>query len=229
MRLLELLFCGKLPPGIRCASIRFSPLPRALMTLIFLPTLFLPYSVPSANAKMVVREQVKYYRVSGKTGRQVHSKFGRLGPRWMRLQHGIAGTQRVYDFKNIKFVKRGRKCVLSSVDIDLLITYYYPKWVNKSSASKSAQKLWKRLQRELIRHEKTHGKFFKETMRLIEKELLKITGRYSNGCRGMAITVKRKLAKINKIGDAKHTAFDRREQSASAKIRKVEHAFIKAK
>ena len=181
------------------------------------------------NAKLIVKEQTKFYKVWGKTGRQVHEKFGRRGPSWMRRQHGIAGTQRIFDFKNFKFAERRGRCVLTHVDIHLSLVYYYPNWVNKKTASKSTQRLWAKLKRELIRHEKTHGKYFKETMKLVEKELFKTTGKLSNGCRGMANTVKRKLEKINKKGEEKHIAFDRREQRSGAAIRRLEHAFIKAR
>ncbi len=48
--------------------------------LAFIAILFLPISVMPANARVVVKETTKFYNVTGRTGRQVHSKFGRRGP-----------------------------------------------------------------------------------------------------------------------------------------------------
>lgn len=191
--------------------------------------LVLAFGIVDSNAKVIIKEKTQYYNVTGKTGKQVHSKLGRRGPWKMRRKHAIAATQRTFDFKNIKFSERGNKCVLTNVDVHLNLIYYYPRWINKKKASKKLQKLWASFSRELVRHEKTHGKYFKETMRQFERELLRIKGKRSNDCVGMADIARSRLDKAYKKGEAKHTAFDRREKRASSKVRKLEEAFVKAK
>ena len=111
----------------------------------------------------------------------------------------------------------------------LNLTYYFPKWINKKRGAKTTQQAWNRFSKELVRHEKTHGKYFKDTVRQFERDLLRVTDRVSNKCNGMGKKVRTKLDKIYKRGEAKHLAFDRREKKKSAKIRKLERAFIKAK
>ena len=182
-----------------------------------------------ADAKIYIKEQVKYYTVSGKTGKQIHAKLGRGGPWRIRRKHAIAATIRSYDFKNFKVRERGKKCVLASVDVHLKLIYYYPKWINRKRASNKLQKLWVKFSRELVRHEKTHGKYFKETSRLVEKEILRASGRLSRDCRDFGDNVKKRLDKIYKKGEARHDAFDRREKKATAKIRKLERALIKSR
>ncbi len=189
----------------------------------------LSVSMGEANARLIINEQTKTYNVSGKSGKQVHAKFGRRGPWKMRRKHAIAATQRKFDFKNIKIVKRGNKCVFAKMDIYLSLTYYYPNWINKSSASKKTQRLWGSFMRELVRHEKTHGKFFKETLRQFEKELVRISRKSFKSCRQMNAIALRKLETIYKKGEVRHLAFDRREGKPSAKIRKLEKAFLKSK
>ncbi len=182
-----------------------------------------------AQAKLIIKEQTKFYMVSGKTGKQVHKKLGRGGPLWMRKKHGIAGTQSIYKLRNFKFGEHRNKCTVENVDVVVTLVYYYPKWTNKKSASKKAQKLWRSLEKELVRHEKTHGKYFKETMRKIEKEILRTTGRLSNRCRGMAGSAKRRMKMAHRRGEVKHAAFDRRERNPATKLRKIERAFIKVR
>ena len=181
-----------------------------------------------ANARLVIKETTKTYSVSGKTGKQVHAKLGRSGPWKMRRKHAIAATQRVLDFNNIKFASRGNKCVIVKMDIHLHLTYYYPRWTNKKFASKKSQKLWNRFLVELVRHEKVHGKLFKASARQIDKELKKISKKTYRNCRTMSSAVKSSLTKTLKKGQAKHSAFDRREKKPTAKVRRLEIAFYKA-
>ena len=195
----------------------------------FLAIMILPFSVSNADARLIIKESTKYYNVSGKSGRQVHANFGRRGPWRLRRKHAIAATVRKFDFKNVKFKVRGKRCVVANIDVILSLTYYYPKWTNKRRGKKKTQQAWVRFSKELVRHEKTHGKYFKETARQFERELLRVTGRVSNKCRGMAKKVRSKLDKIYRRGEARHIAFDRRQKKKSTKIRKLERAFIKAK
>ena len=197
--------------------------------LAFVAILFLPFSATTANARVVVKETTKFYNVTGRTGKQVHAKFGRRGPWRLRRKHAIAATVREFDFKNIKFKVRGKKCVVDNIDVHLKLTYYYPKWINKGRSTKKTQQAWGRFSKELIRHEKTHGKYFKQTVKEFDKELRRVTGKISNKCGGMGKKVRVRLDKIYKRGEAKHLAFDRREKRKSAKIRKLERAFIKVK
>ncbi len=201
----------------------------ALMTAFIIKLLMIPSMSSLAEARLIVKETTKYYNVSGKDGQQVHSKFGKRGPWRMRRKHAIAATVRTFDFKNIKFAEKGKKCILTHVDIHLNLTYYFPRWVNKHRASKKAQQLWAKYSRALVRHENTHGKLFKATMRQFERELLKTTGKLSNDCTGMTALARSRLNSAYQQGEAKHEAFDRREKRSSAAIRKLERALIRVK
>lgn len=182
-----------------------------------------------AQAKLIIKEQVKFYQVSGRTGAQVHRKFGRRGPRWMRRKHGIAGIQRLVDLRNLKYLENGNKCKILSADIVLSLVYYFPKWTNKKSASRDTQRLWANFEKELVRHEKTHGSYFKETTRRFDKKSLKTLTTSSKGCRGSAQLAKNGLLKAYEKDEARHIAYDKREQRPSTRIRKMEKAFLKAR
>lgn len=202
---------------------------RASMNNFFFILIVFLFLGSSANARVIVKEQTKFYNVYAKDGPQLHRKLGRRGPWRMRRRHAIAATTRSYDIKNIKFAVRGKRCVVTNVDVHMSLIYYYPKWINKSSGSRKLQNLWGKFSKELIRHERTHGKFFKESMRLVERELLRTKGKISNNCSTMVDSVGKRLKRINSKGEAKHTAFDKREKRPSSKIRKLENAFVKTK
>jgi predicted secreted Zn-dependent protease len=196
--------------------------------ILFLSTLF-AFGTPHADAKLKIVEQTKFYNVRAKSGKQLHSKLGRKGPWRLRRKHAIAATTRSYDVKKLEFGVRGKKCVVTKVELHMKLIYYYPRWTNQKKGSKKLQKTWTIFSRELVRHEKTHGKYFKETMRQVEKEILRTTGKLSDRCLGMDKSVKRRLEKVNAKGDARHAAFDKREKKTSSKIRKLEKAIAKLK
>jgi len=214
------------------------------LAVIFLPTRSLGYLVAlavmlpavanfgfggQAQAKLIIKEQVKFYQVSGRTGAQVHKKFGRRGPRWMRRKDGIAGIQRLVDLKNLKYSENGNMCKILSADIVLSLVYYFPKWTNKKSASPDVQKLWANFEKELVRHEKIHGSYFKDTTRHFYNKPLKSMTVSSKGCRGSAQLAKAGLLKAYEKDEARHIAFDQREKRPSTRIRKMEKAFQKAR
>ena len=181
------------------------------------------------NARVIVKEQTKFYNVYAKDGKQLHRKLGRRGPWRMRRKHAIASTTRSYDIRNVKFAVRGKQCIVTNVDVHMSLTYYYPKWINKKKGSKKLQKLWAKFSKELTRHERTHGKFFKESMRLVEREILGAKEKVSTNCSAMDRNLDKRLKNVNAKGEAKHTAFDKREKRSSSKIRKLEKAIVKTK
>lgn len=201
-------------------------LPKFIMLLaaVIFASTSLFFTASSVNAKVIVTEQTKYYFVLGRNGKQIHSKLGRRGPWKIRRKHAIAATVRSYDIKNIQFEKRGKKCVMSNVDVHLSLTYYFPKWVNKNKGSKKLQKLWASFLKELVRHEHAHGRIFKDTMHQFEKELLRTTDKLSDDCSAMVKIAQDRLDKIDARGEVRHGAFDRREKKATAKIRRLEKA-----
>ena len=71
--------------------------------------------------------------------------------------------------------------------------------------------------------------YLKQQARQIDKELKKISKKTYRNCRTMSSVVKSSLTKTFKKGRAKHSAFDRREKRSTAKVRKLEKAFYKAK
>ena len=197
--------------------------------LAFIAILFLPISIMPANARVVVKEITKYYNVTGHTGKQVYARLGRRGPWHLRRTNAMATTVREFDFKNIKFKVRGNKCVVDNLEVHMKITFTYPRWVTQKRGSKKAQQAWRRLSNELVRHEETHGKYFKQTGKIIDKELRRVTENVSNNCRGMDKKVQAIIDKNVDQGWAKHLAFDRSEYLDSSKLPKLERAFIKVK
>ena len=181
------------------------------------------------DAKVIVKEQTKFYNVFAKDGKQLQRKLGRRGPWRLRRKHAIASTTRSYDIRNIKFAVRGNRCVVTSVDVHMSLIYYYPKWINKNQGSKKLQKLWKQFTKELIRHERVHGKFFKESMRIVEREILGAKEKVSANCSAMDKNLNKRLKNVNSKGEAKHAAFDKKEKRSSSKIRRLETAIVKTK
>jgi len=200
-----------------------NPLSSILPALIFL------FLVTSVSAKVTVSESTKYFFVDGKTGKQIYSQVTKRAPAKLRKNHWIAATYARYNFKQVKLGVRNNRCVATKVNVHLSLVYYFPKWKSKKRGSKILQKRWEDFSRELVRHEKTHGRIFTDTAKKIENELRRLSGKATKGCRRIATVAKRRIAAITKRGDAKHAAFDRKDRRPNSRMSKLERAFVKSK
>ena len=182
-----------------------------------------------AQAKIVISEKDRYFSVSGKNGKQIYTQIKRKRPASLRNVRAIAATHARYKFNRTKVGIRKNRCVVTKVDIRVSLTYYYPKWANTKSGSRSMQRKWRAFESELHRHEKTHGEIYREAAKFVDRELRKMSGRASLGCSRFHTSVKRKIKVMQKKMLDKHKKFDRREQRSNSKIKRLEKAFLRAR
>ena len=191
--------------------------------------IFIAVTTFSVQARVTVSEKTNYFSVSGKTGKQIYQQVKRRAPAKLRRKNWIAATYATYSFKNIKFVAKGKRCVLTRADIHLSLTYYHPKWRGTKASSKKVRKHWKAFAKGLVVHEKTHGIIYREMMQSIVREARKVKGSSSDNCKRYVRSLKRKFSEVEKKFGRKQKAFDRRDNRSTSKISKIERAFIRAK
>lgn len=180
-----------------------------------------------ASAKVSVSEKNRYFSVTGKTGKQVYQQIRRRAPPELRRKRWIAATYAKYNFKQVKFGMKDNRCVATKVNIHLNLTYHYPKWKNRKKGSVNLQKRWRSFEKELARHEKTHGRIFREMVQAIEREIRNTKSVSRNNCRNYIRVIKRKIGAIEKSYSRKQDAFDRKENRSNSTISKLESAFVK--
>ena len=178
-------------------------------------------AVNSASARIIVKERVTHYNVSGKTGERLWKSINRRGPK-VRRTHAVATTNRKLKLRRVKTGIRGSKCVIKNVDMHVSLTYRYPKWVHRRSAKASARRTWDKFYKQLIRHEKAHGKIEKDFVKNVHRAFLKARGSKSKNCRDLKRKISRKIERLQKRANRAHRRLDRRDSYASARIRRYQ-------
>lgn len=182
-----------------------------------------------AQARIIIKERDVHYTVEGKTGREVVGNMIRNGPHVPGKRRVVASTEVDVEVDEVRIAVRDRRCVVESATVRVNLTYTYPRWTGGSRASRKLKEAWQRYYRELVVHEQTHGRIFKESAAKLEREILNSTGRVFLNCADFTRRAKRRFWSLGRQSAQAHRAFDRAESRRSSRISRLEAAFISAK
>lgn len=196
---------------------------KSILTLIAI--LFVAVTFKAAEARISIRESTKYYNIRAKNAQGVFRQISRKGLMRRGSQHAVATTQIKMKMDRLKIQRRGKRCVVKNVRVNLALVYSYPRWRNIRKGSRSARNKWKVYFKQIVRHEKHHGAIAKKYARQLERSVGKLSTRASRNCSALT----RKLKRLFKTADRRHdrlqTAFDKREHRRSSHIMKLHRAF----
>ncbi len=199
---------------------------RILAVVVSLISAVLFWTSSQAYARVIITERTTFYNVSGKTGPQLFRSITRRGPRVSGVGHAIATTSSSLQVRNIKTSVRGRKCRIVSADVVLKLVYRYPRWQNQRTASARVRKNWERFAQQVRKHELKHGSISKKFARNLERQIKRISGRVSRGCRDFGLRSSRAIARLERNHARAHMRFDRRENRAFSRIRRLQSTLI---
>ena len=206
-----------------------SPVLLTFTCLMLLAVSFLFLSVAPSDARVIIKERIKYYTVTGKTGRALSKSILKRGPKLSRQGHAIATTTIDFKVRNFKPGIRGRKCIVQSVDVNLTLTYKYPRWKNRRGASKTVRNTWDKFFKQIQKHERTHGKIAKEFARDVDRQIKRLSGRISRGCKDFGRGAAKKFARLVKNHETRQIRFDRRESRVLSRTTRLQVSLFKAK
>ncbi len=181
-----------------------------------------------ASAKVVVKENVKYYPVKGRSGIEVSKAMLVGGARNINMRHAIAATTTRFSISDAKVGVKNGRCVVEDIHVTLKIEYLYPKWSSVNQAKPKVRKAWDSFYAELLKHERTHGAIAKKAAARMEKELKGLTGTVALGCRDFGRFADQRFEKISEDLRRQQIAFDARENKGSSKITKLQISLLKA-
>jgi predicted secreted Zn-dependent protease len=119
-----------------------------------------------AHAEPIVVEETQYYKITAFSERGLKDQMNELGP---KPYHGYTHSQTRYHFRSKNAIGG---CYITSVLVNVHVTYTMPKWTNKSDAPLGLQSSWERFYRCLNSHEIAHREITVRNARLIEQKLL---------------------------------------------------------
>ncbi|MEL6752303.1 MAG: DUF922 domain-containing protein [Pseudomonadota bacterium] len=179
-------------------------------------------------AKVNVTERTKTYTISGKNGQELSRSIVKKGLKAVNTRHAIATTQTRLRIRNVKTAIRRNRCVVTDVDVDLSLTYTYPRWVDRNKASPRIRKAWDKFYAQVVRHEEQHGRIAKDFARDVSKLVKRASGRVSRDCKDFGLTQRRKLERAASRSARRHARFDRREGRAFSRVRRLQRSLLRA-
>ena len=197
----------------------------ALSTAIITVALFLS---ETANAKVIIKETTVYYTLKGKDGGALGRYMESRGPSKTKLSHAIASTQTHLKFNKTKVAGRRKNCV-EDTDIILNLKYTFPKWHGRKNASKTLGRAWDDFNKQLVIHEKRHGKIAKDAAYAFEKQLKGLKGKVSKDCSNFDHLARLRFAKICDALASRQNSFDRRDGYGSSNIAYARKILFQAK
>lgn len=168
--------------------------------------------VEQSDARVIIKENVKFYTVTGNTGADIYRSMVRNGP-----DHGggtkdvLASTAFSFDFKNDQFEFIQNRCILKNVDIIINVTYTYPRWSGSSKASAETRKAWKEFEQTAIWHEEEHVKITKKFASDYEKVLKRSKRHARNQCATQTTGEKLRTTFAIRKHERLHRRFDKRD------------------
>lgn len=186
--------------------------------------------VEPSNSKVILKEKVTYYKVTGSSGKDIFKSMLKNGPRvGRRDDHALATTEFDYQVKNIDVaVERGR-CVAKKLDIVVSVKYLYPKWRKSNGASKATRAAWNKFEKAVIWHEGQHVKIAMDYAKEYEKVLKKMKLRVSNDCSQASALSKFGAMRAVLKHNRKQKQFDRRDLKRGGRGYKAQLELLNAK
>jgi len=187
-------------------------------------------SPSDAHARVILKERVKYYTVTGSTGAELYKSMIKNGP-----DHGgnrkdvLASTSFKFDFKNDVFQIKRNRCVLTNLDIIVDVTYTYPRWRGSKKASKATRRAWKNFEKIAVLHEKEHVKITRKFANDYEKALKKSRRSAKLECVKQSVGERFRTTYQIRRHERLHRLFDRRDLKRGGRGYQALLELVKAK
>ena len=160
-----------------------------------------------AEAKVRVTERTIYYTFGGRTGKELYDQMVRKGPRVERSRK-VAVAQFDFALRNVKGGLRGNRCVITSADVDVKVTYRMPKWTGEGRASPKLRKAWQTFVAHLWRHEKRHTEIARDFAQDVERGLKRLRADARRDCDGMLAAAEKMMLRARARHDRRQAGFD---------------------
>ncbi len=182
------------------------------------------------QARVILKEKVSYYKVSGKTGKEIFKSMLDNGPKiGRRNEHALATTEYEYDVTNVDVEIRRGRCVPTNLDVVVNVKYLYPSWRQNKSASRATRAAWKKFEKSVIWHEGQHVKIALDYAKDYEKVLKMMKLRVSNDCSTASALSRFSAVRAALKHNRKQRQFDRRDLKRGGRGYQAQLELLKAK
>ena len=177
------------------------------------------FSSAGMAAEVTIKERTSFYRITGKSTADLAHSMSRRGP-YSRQHRKRAWATASRDMSYQLTRQKTRKgCRVKAAKVRLKIVYKMPKPSALNGLTRRERNKWSKLYRLLDRHERTHGKFYRQFARNVQRKLKRM--RPARNCRELD---RKAAAIVKKLSDAdslKNDRFDARDSSTYRRVERI--------
>ncbi|MFD0917955.1 DUF922 domain-containing protein [Pseudahrensia aquimaris] len=168
------------------------------------------FSLPTlASAEVRITEKTKNYIITGTNARDFARSMSKKGP-YSRQHRKRAWATASRDLTFQITRKKSRSgCRVRSVKVSLAIKYVLPKLASTRGVSARERKKWKRMKSLLVKHERTHGRFYKELAKKTERSIKRMAP--AKSCQQLERNALKLAKKLSAEDSARNDLFDARD------------------
>lgn len=197
---------------------------------LILATVFLLVATGvSSKAKVILKEEVKYYDVRGKNGAEIYRSMIANGPKIDgKRGHALATTEFGMELQNVNFQVKNGRCQANSLDVMLKVKYTFPRWQDRTRGTKKTRLAWKHFANVVNWHEKQHVRIATDLAREYEKSFKKTKFRHKGTCSTDSLGLRMRLGSAFFKNNRAQRQFDRKDLKPGGKGYEAQLKLFKA-
>lgn len=190
-----------------------------LAVLLLAPFFILLPASPATSADLEIREETTYYRITGRTTAEFAVSMSRKGPysrQHRRRAWATASRNMSYQITRQR-TKTG--CRVRRAQVRLRISYKMPKPATMTRVSRRERAKWAKLYRLLDRHERTHGRFYREFAKKTQRALQRL--KPARTCRRLDRNADELVRKLSDADSRRNDRFDARDNRTYRRVERI--------
>lgn len=184
---------------------------------VFLLAIVVP--LPAAAADLEIREETTHYRITGRTTAEFAVSMSRKGPYSRQHRRRAWATASRNMSYQITRERTERGCRVKRAKVRLKISYHMPKPTTLTRVSRRERTKWAKLYRLLDRHEKTHGRFYREFAKTTQRALRRL--KPARTCRQLDRDADRLVKKLSDADSLRNDRFDARDRRTYRRVERI--------
>lgn len=189
------------------------------MRTIFTGLIFSAFAFQVFAAEITIKENTSFYSITGKSTAELAYSMSRRGP-YSRQHRKRAWATATRDMSyQLTRQKTKKNCRIKAVKVKLKIKYNMPKPSTLNGMTRRERKKWANLYRLLNKHERTHGKFYRQFANKVRRKLKRMSP--TRTCRQLDRKAAAIVKKLSEADSLRNDRFDARDGRTYRRVERI--------
>lgn len=167
-------------------------------------------STPLLAQQVSVKEVTNHYIIKGRTTGEFAASMSKNGPysrQHKRRAWATAARKMTYQLERRRTAKG---CEVKGAKVALKIDYTLPRLANTPKVSPGQRRKWQLMYGLLMKHEKVHGKLYKQFASEVRRDLLRM--KPAKSCRELSRKASKIVDRLSEKDSIRNDQFDQRDR-----------------